>query len=67
MTVIYKNELYGLDICSFLFQNLKRTSPDLEVELTPLSDSTYVSPKKATIKDCEDWSIVRNLNALNQN
>jgi hypothetical protein len=67
MTVIYKNQLYGLDLCAFLFQNLKKTSPDFEVNLTPLSDSTYISSTKAKIEELEDWSIVRNLNALNQN
>lgn len=67
MTVIYQNQLYGLDMCDFLFQNLKKTSPDVEVDLTLLSDSTYTYKTRVRIGDLEDWSIVRNLNALNKN
>lgn len=54
MTVIYKGKLYGLDMCPFLFKDFKVTSPDMEVELTLLSDSTYVYPTRVRIGDIKD-------------
>lgn len=67
MTVIYKNQLYGLDMTYFLFQSVKRTNPDYEVELLSLVDSTYEEHSRVRIGDTEDWSVVRNLNCLGRN
>lgn len=54
----------SLDIPFQLFESLKQSSPSYEVELIPLTQSTYKELKRAKIVDVEDYSIARNLNAL---
>lgn len=67
MTVLYKNQLFKLDYDYDLFQNLKRTNPNLRVKVSPVSDSTYTYDEEIELKDLEDWSVARNLSALGQN
>lgn len=65
MIVLHKNQMYHLDLPFLLFDSLKRTSPDSEVEIEQLTNSTYKELKKAPLKEIEDYSIARNLQALN--
>lgn len=67
MTVIYHNKLFNLDYDYQLFQNLKKTNPDLKVKVSSLSDSTYTYEEEIPLKEVEDWSVVRNLQALGRN
>lgn len=67
MTVIYKNQLYGLDFDYQLFQNLKSTNPFMTVKISSLNDSTYSKEEEVELHDLEDWSVVRNINALGRN
>ena len=67
MVVLYKNQLFSLDMTYFLFQSIKRSDPDYEVELFSLVDSTYKKLDRVAVRDVEDWSVARNLQALGQN
>lgn len=64
MTVMYKNKLYSLNMTYFLFQSLQKSNPDYEVELLSICDSSYKEKTKVKMQDLEDWSVIRNLNAL---
>lgn len=64
MIVLHNNQLFTLDMPFILFDSSKRTNPTLEVELFTLSSSTYQEKKIVPVKDVEDWSIARNLQAL---
>ena len=67
MTVIYQNKLFSLDYDYQLFKNLKKTNPDMKVKVSSLSDSTYTYEEEISLRDIEDWSIQRNLQALRRN
>ena len=64
MIVFYKNEMYQLEMPYLLFESLKRTSPDSNVDLEELTQSTYKKQVVAPLKEVEDYSIARNLQAL---
>lgn len=64
MIVLHKNGLYQLSMPFLLFESLKRTNPDNEVELEELTQSTYKKQVTAPLRDIEDYSIARNLEAL---
>jgi len=64
MTVLHNNQLFSLDMPFTLYESFKRNNPTLEIEILTLSSSTYQEKKIVPIKDVEDWSIARNLQAL---
>jgi hypothetical protein len=64
MIVTHFGQKFEADLSHGLLENLKRTSPNFKVTITELSNSTYVGLKTVPISELEDWSIVRNLNAL---
>lgn len=51
MTVHYDHKLWTLEMCRKLFSSLQKTSPDSEVELEELTQSTYKEVAKAPIKN----------------
>lgn len=67
MIVIFRNELYQSEMSYLLFQSLKNDKHYHEVELLQLTNSTYKRQVTAPISECEDYSIARNLQALNKN
>jgi len=67
MIALYKNQLFELDMPWRLFQSLKKTSPDSEVKLLQLTDSSYKEQVSASLGEIDDWSIVRNMSALGRN
>lgn len=66
MKVLYQNKLYDLEIPFMLFESLKRTAPNSIVELMESNQSTYKERIEVPVKDVEDWSVHRNLQALNK-
>lgn len=64
MIVLHKNELYQLEMPYLLFESFKNSHENHEVELLQLTNSTYKKQIKAPISEVEDWSIARNLQAL---
>lgn len=64
MIVIYKNDLCTLNMDFALFECLQRDCPQCDVEIYPLTASTYKKLIICDICDLEDYSIARNLNAL---
>lgn len=64
MIVIYKNELYQLDMSFMLFESLKRCNHNHQIEIEQLTSSTYKKHETVSISECEDYSIARNLQAL---
>ena len=67
MVVLWKNELYQLEMPYRLFESWKLNSPQRVVEILQLTDSTYRQLKKAKVGDLQDWSVERNLQALGRN
>ena len=64
MIVIYENELCTLEMDYDLFECMQRDCPDAEVEIFPLTSSTYKRQIICCIGDLEDYSRARNLLAL---
>ena len=64
MVVIYKNDLYTLNMRYCIFESLKKSNPDMVVEIETLTSSTYKQVKEVPLSDLFDYSIERNLNAL---
>jgi hypothetical protein len=64
MIVLWKNGFYQLEMPYLLFESWKRTEPNREVEILELTASNYKELKKVEVREVEDWSIVRNLQAL---
>jgi len=64
MIVLHKNDLWELNMPYLLFESLKRSSKNYEVELLQLNDSTYKKQIKVSIDEVEDYSVARNLQAL---
>lgn len=64
MIVLCKNDLYTLEMPFLLFESLKRTSPTAEVEIIQYTQSTYKKQIKVSLSELEDYSVARNLNAL---
>jgi hypothetical protein len=68
MIVLWNNGLYELEGMPFvLFKSLQRSEPSRDVEIIELTQSTYKQQKKVPIKELEDWSEARNLQALGLN
>jgi hypothetical protein len=64
MLVYYGNEIYELEMTYLLFSHLREKHPNDEVEISILTTSTYKTSIKAKIGELNDYSIVRNNNAL---
>ena len=64
MTVIYNNERYQTDLSFNLLENLKKIMPDMSVTITTDNGSSYKKVLSVPVKELEDWSIVRNMEAL---
>lgn len=64
MVVLYKNELYELNMRFYTFDYLKRSNPSLEVEVEKITQSTYKQIKKVPLSELKDYSVERNLAAL---
>ena len=67
MIALYKNQLFELEMPWRLFQSLKKSSPDSEVKLLKLTDSSYKEQVSAPLGEVDDWTIVRNMSALGRN
>jgi hypothetical protein len=65
MIVLYQNQRWELDMPYLLFESLKANGSSREVEITELTNSTYKRVTLVPINKLEDYSVVRNLNALN--
>lgn len=64
MVVIYKNEFYVLNMRYFVFEHLKKSFPQMEVEVETSTNSSYKEVKKIPIGELSDYSVERNLAAL---
>lgn len=64
MIVLHKNHLYDLDMPFLLYQSFKKSSPDVEVKLIQRTTSTYKKQLSVALREVEDYSIARNLQAL---
>ena len=64
MIVLYKNEMFQLDMPYRLFESWKENSPQQEVEILQLTSSSYRRQEKVEVRFLEDWSVARNLQAL---
>lgn len=65
MLVLYKNNIYSLDMTYILFANLREGLPKMEVELYGVTDMDYIDkPLIAPIGELNDYSVERNLKAL---
>jgi len=64
MIVVYNNDRWRLDMPFMLFKSLKDSGSQRSVEITQISQSTYKKVEYVPIRDLEDYSIARNLNAL---
>lgn len=64
MLVLYKCEMYSLDMTYLLFVSMQESHPEMEVELVEITSSTYKGFTKAKIGDLMDYSVARNLAAL---
>ena len=67
MIVLHKNEMYSLEMPFQLFQGMKDSDPDYEVELLQLTQSSYKRKTKAKLQEVEDYSVARNRQALSPN
>jgi len=65
MLVIYKNDFYTLDMQYCIFIGLQESCPECDVEIIHLDSSTYKKPLRVPIGELNDYSVERNLNALN--
>ena len=65
MIVIFDYQLYELDLPFLIFESYKKKKPDFVVELVEITQSCYKKILHAYIKDIEDYSLYRNLQALN--
>jgi hypothetical protein len=65
MIVLYQNQRWELDMPYLLFESLKANGSSREVEITELTNSTYKRVTLVPINKLEDYSVVRNLYALN--
>jgi len=64
MTVVYNNEKYEANLTHSLLENLKKVIPDMQVVITEDQCSTYKRTFKVSVSELEDWSVVRNKQAL---
>lgn len=67
MTVLYNGDKYEADMSHLLLENLKKVSPSMQIQITELSTSTYRRQIRVPIGELEDWSVVRNRQALAYN
>jgi len=67
MVVLCRNKMWELDMSFRLFSSLQKTDPDCEVEIIELTASMYKQKIKVPISELNDYSVVRNLNALSKN
>jgi spore coat polysaccharide biosynthesis protein SpsF (cytidylyltransferase family) len=67
MIVTYKNDLWSLEMPYLLFESLKKSSQNHQVELLQLNNSTYKKQVTVSVDEVEDYSIARNLQALANN
>jgi hypothetical protein len=64
MIVLYKNDLFELNMPFLLFESLKKSRSHSSVTILQVTQSTYKKELTVEINECEDYSIVRNLEAL---
>lgn len=67
MLVLWKNNLYQLEMPFLLFESWKEHHKERTVEILQLTDSSYKKQEIVKIEELEDWSVARNLQALGRN
>lgn len=67
MIVVCKNEngRFELNMPFLLFESIKRCKPRTIVDLLEVTQSSYKKEIHVEIADCEDYSVARNTEALN--
>lgn len=64
MQVIYKHKVWELNMPFLLFQSLKERKSGMTVNLEEVTQSSYKEITSVAIKELEDYSIARNIDAL---
>lgn len=64
MIVLYDSQLYELNMPYQLFETYKEKHPNFVLELVEITQSCYKKILKIQIQFVEDFSVARNLQAL---
>jgi hypothetical protein len=64
MVVLGRNKLWELDMPFVLFCDIKEKHPDTLMVVEELTESMYKEKKEIPIRELEDWSVARNMEAL---
>jgi hypothetical protein len=64
MQVVYKNKTWELNMPFMLFQSLKEQKSGMTVNIEEVTQSSYKEITSVPLRELEDYSIARNMDAL---